>query len=254
MLRIIILFVALTAGGLSAWLLMSAKPEQQVVVAAPQADMAQILVASTELAPGQIVSEKDLRWQDWPKSALNPAYISRSNNPDAEATYKGSMVRTRFVAGEPIQEQKLSRTPAGMLASMLPSGKRAVAIRVSAESAAGGFILPNDRVDVIQTSTVPGLQGEPENRGRTILTNIRVLAIDQRAENVKDSAFVGKTATLELDAQQTEAIAAAQAAGTLSLALRSFEDKDAAPALPRGPDIVSVQVFHGERSQRVRVQ
>lgn len=251
MLRIIILFIAISAGGLAAWLLMAAKPAQQEVVSAPEPQMAEVLVASVDLVQGQLISEKDLRWQSWPPNALSAAYISRSSKPDALTSLKGSMVRTHFVAGEPIKEDKLSRTPSGMLASMLPAGKRAVAIRVSAESAAGGFILPNDRVDVIQTVARQGQQGSVDNLSSTILTNIRVLAIDQKADDVKDPTFIGKTATLELNVEQAEAVAAGQAAGTLSLALRSAADADA-PA-PRTSN-ASIQVFHGERSQLVRIQ
>jgi pilus assembly protein CpaB len=213
----------------------------------------QVLVAAADLAQGHVVSEKDLRWQSWPQESINPAFISRSSKPDAMTALAGSMVRSRLVAGEPVQEEKLARTSAGMLASMLPAGKRAVAIRVSAESAAGGFILPNDRVDVIHTLTRAGLQGGSETLGRTLLTNIRVLAIDQRAADVKDPAFIGKTATLELDAEQAEIIAAGQATGTLSLALRSFADFDAAPMVVRAKE-VSVRIFHGERSETVRFQ
>jgi pilus assembly protein CpaB len=127
-----------------------------------------------------------------------------------------------------------------------------VAIRVSAESTAGGFILPNDRVDVIQTVSRQGQQGAVDNVSKTILTNIRVLAIDQK-EDVKDPVLVGKTATLELDAEQTETIAAGQATGALSLALRSVADNNAAPSIRRSNN-ASVQVFHGERSQTVRIQ
>ena len=110
-----------------------------------------------------------------------------------EGVLKGLMVRSRLVAGEPVLEEKLSRSLAGVLASMLPGGKRAVAIRVSAESTAGGFILPNDKVDVIQTVTQAAKNGDMENLGKTILTNIRVLAIDPRR------FLPGETATLEAD-------------------------------------------------------
>jgi pilus assembly protein CpaB len=112
---------------------------------------------------------------------------------------------------------------------MLPPGKRAVAVRVSAESAAGGFILPNDRVDVLHIVEV----GEQKERvSQAILRNVVVLAIDQVVDdNSKDNkgnakaAVVGKTATLELDKFQTEILTAAQAKGTISLALRSAADK-----------------------------
>ncbi len=252
MLRIIILSVALTAGGACAWLLMVAKPQPEAVVA--QTNMTEVLVASADLVPGQVIGEKDLRWQLWPGEAVSSVYVSRASKPDAAASLKGMMVRARVVSGEPIMEDKLTRSSAGILASMLPPGKRAVAIRVSAESAAGGFILPNDKVDVIQTVTQVSAQGQAENLGKTILTNIRVLAIDQKADDARgNAAVVGKTATLELNAEQAETIAIAQATGTLFLSLRSASETDEAPAVKRANG-ASIQVYLGDSSEKVRIQ
>jgi pilus assembly protein CpaB len=253
MLRIIILFVALTAGGACAWLLMVAEPKSEVA-AVHQPHMSEVLVASADLVPGQVIGEKDLRWQAWPNEAMSATYLTRAIKPDAAASLKGLMVRTRVVSGEPIMEDKLSRSSAGILASMLPPGKRAVAIRVSAESAAGGFILPNDKVDVIQTMTQTGSQGQAENLGRTILTNIRVLAIDQKADDARgNAAVVGKTATLELSSDQAESIAIAQPTGTLFLSLRSASEIDEAPAIKRANG-ASIQVHLGDTSEKVRIQ
>jgi len=254
MLRIIILFVALSAGGTCAWLLMATKSTQPEVAVAPRSSMTEILVVSTDLAPGQVVSEKDLRWQSWPQEAVSASYLTRSAKPDAPTSLKGMMVRSRLVSGEPVLEEKLSRSVAGVLASMLPGGKRAVAIRVSAESTAGGFILPNDKVDVIQTVAQASKNGDMENLGKTILTNIRILAIDQKAEEkLGNAALVGKTATLELDAEQTELVAAAQATGTLVLALRSANDSNDMPAIRRANG-TSIQVYMGENNSKVRIQ
>jgi pilus assembly protein CpaB len=221
MLRVVILFIAISAGGLCAWLLVAAKPTPQAIAVPSQT--AQVLVASADLTQGQIISEKDLRWQPWPQEGMSPIYISQSIRPDAPNSLKGSMVRARFVAGEPIQEEKLSRVTSGMLASMLPAGKRAVAIRVSAESTAGGFILPNDRVDVIRTSV--GSSEGASVVSEIILSNIRVLAIGQNVqERNGEKVVTGETATLELTPPQSEMIVQAQKVGQLSLALRSLAD------------------------------
>jgi pilus assembly protein CpaB len=117
----------------------------------------------------------------------------------------------------------------GFMAAILPTGMRAVSTEISPETGAGGFILPNDRVDVILSKH----EKNPDNRGggsdvvnsEIILTNIRVLAIDQ-APKEKDgqNAVVGKTVTLELKPEQTETLARARQSGTLSLALRSIAD------------------------------
>jgi pilus assembly protein CpaB len=208
-------------------------------------------VATVELPQGQKLSEAGVRWQPWPKKAINPGFISRSTKPDALTSLQGAVVRSHFVAGEPIREEKLAHGSAGLLASLLPSGKRAVAIRVTVESTAGGFILPNDRVDVVQT--LPAQAGGGVF-SRILLSNIRVLAVDQKADETKGQAVVvGKTVTLELNPAQTEVIAAAQAASSLSLSLRSLADSDEAPVEPQEISR-SVRILRGGRSEVVSVQ
>jgi pilus assembly protein CpaB len=132
--------------------------------------------------------------------------------------------------GEPIREQKLVRAEgSGFMAAILPSGMRAVSTEISAETGAGGFILPNDRVDIVLTRRLKNPDGD--NNGPTagndlvlsevILTNIRVLAIDQ-APKEKDgqNAVVGKTVTLELRPDQVATLSAARQGGTLTLAIK----------------------------------
>src|SRR5207253_3274524 len=135
-------------------------------------------------------------------------YVTRSSRPDAIDTLAGAIIRNHIAGGEPIQEGNLTPRHAGYLATVLPAGKRAMAVRVSAESTAGGFILPNDRVDVLHSDGKSPLS-------HTILSNVRVLAIDQvvddttKNENSKANV-IGKTATLELDPSQAEILTAAQ--------------------------------------------
>ncbi len=254
MLRVVILVVALGAGSLAAWLALSLKPGVAVTTVetpAPPVPMTDILVASSDIPQGQALSESSVRWQSWPKDAVNPGFISRSAKPEAVKALTGAMVRSHFVAGEPIREDKLSQGSSNLLASILSPGKRAVAIRISVESTAGGFILPNDRVDVIQTVARPA-EGQTENLSRTILTNIRVLAVDQKVDEMKGQATVaGKTATLELSPTQAEAVAAGQASGILSLSLRSAADNDEEPAFKR-PASTSVRFLRAGQSELVR--
>jgi pilus assembly protein CpaB len=255
MLRIAILVVAIGAGSLAAWLALSVQsggaapsPAQ-----AQPARVAEVLVASTDIAPGKVLGDDSMRWQPWPEEAINESFIRRSAKPDALSTLNGSMARSQFVVGEPIREEKLSRNSSGMLAAMLPSGKRAVAISISAESTAGGFILPNDRVDVIHTITRK-TDGGPENRSRTLLTNIRVLAVDQKADDAKDrTAVLGKTATLELSPTQAEEIVASQASGSLSLALRSVADNGDQQVVQHDQR-TSVRILRAGRSEVIKLQ
>jgi pilus assembly protein CpaB len=253
MLRIVILIVALGAGTLAGWLALSLRPEAAVAsveAPRPQVRMTEILVAASDLPMGQALAEKSLRWQSWPADVVSPGFITRAAQPDALKTLNGMMVRNPFVSGEPIREEKLSRG-ANLLASLLSPGKRAVAIRISAESTAGGFILPNDRVDIIQTGSRSG-EGQRESTSRTLLSNIRVLAVDQSITEIKGKgAAIGKTATLELTPAQAEIVASAQASGTLSLALRSVAD-DQDEAAPKSSSSPSVRVMRAGQSEFVK--
>lgn len=239
MLRLALLIVALSAGGGAAWvaLAMQSDPAIATITHPGPVVMPDVLVASSDLAQGQALSKENIRWQSWPENAVSPAYITRTARRDAVEILSGSIVRSRIIAGEPLREEKLVPLNAGFLSAFLPAGKRAMAIRISAESTAGGFILPNDRVDVLHTVPDQGPSDGPKQHvSRTILKNISVLAIDQTIdERIKDekskneksapkAVVVGKTATLELDLLQAEVVAAAEATGTLSLVLRSAAD------------------------------
>jgi pilus assembly protein CpaB len=223
--RIIVLVIALAAGGVAAMLAggSNQKPAEPAPVA--KVDMTDVLVAKTDIAIGQAVTPAELQWQEWPASAAAPSFIRRSAMPDALEKFNGAIARQPFVAGEPINEAKLVRAQgSGFMAAILPPGKRAISTEISAETSAGGFILPNDHVDVILTKR------EKDERGdhfisETILNNIRVLAIDQTiAEKNGQKVVVGKTATLELTPGQAETLALSRQQGTLSLALRSHAD------------------------------
>ena len=222
-----VLAIALGAGGVAAYLVSgsSDRPMQSV----GQLPTVDVLVAKSEIGLGQTVKSEDLQWQSWPEASASSSFIRRSERPDATTQIAGSIARGAFIAGEPIREQKLVKADgSGFMAAILPTGMRAVSSEISAETGAGGFILPNDRVDVLLTRRMknPERPSLPDVVAtEIILTNIRVLAIDQ-APKEKDgqSAVVGKTVTLELKPEQTIELAAARQAGSLSLALRSIAD------------------------------
>jgi pilus assembly protein CpaB len=229
--RIVVLTIAVGAGGIAAYLASgsdNSKPPPAVpVVQLPTVD---VLVAKSDIGLGQSVKPEDLQWQTWPAATASNSFIRRNERPDATTQVTGSIARAPFITGEPIREQKLVKADgSGFMAAILPTGMRAVSTEISPETAAGGFILPNDRVDVILSKH----EKNPDNRAgvsdvvnsEIILTNIRVLAIDQ-APKEKDgqNAVVGRTVTLELRPEQTETLARARQSGTLSLALRSIAD------------------------------
>jgi pilus assembly protein CpaB len=232
--RIVVLTIALGAGGIAAYLVSgfgsSAPAPVQPVAQLPTVD---VLVAKSDINLGQTVKADDMQWQTWPTASASSTFIRRTDRPDAPTQLAGSIARGPFIAGEPIREQKLVKSDSGFMAAILPSGMRAVSTEIAPETGAGGFILPNDRVDVLLTRRLkkPNPNGNQPDviHSEVILSNVRVLAIDQ-APKEKDgqNAVIGKTVTLELKPEQTIALAGARQAGTLSLALRSIADASAA--------------------------
>jgi len=226
--RIVVLTIAVGAGGFAAYLA-SGSDSRPPAAPVAQLQTVDVLVAKSDIGLGQTVTANDMQWQSWPAASASNTFIRRSERPDATTQVAGSIARSPFIAGEPIREAKLVKADgAGFMAAILPTGMRAVSTEISPETGAGGFILPNDRVDVILSRR----EKNPDRAGTNdivvseiILINIRVLAIDQ-APKEKDgqSSVVGKTVTLELKAEQTATLAAARQAGTLSLALRSIAD------------------------------
>ncbi|MEQ1899364.1 MAG: Flp pilus assembly protein CpaB [Devosia sp.] len=242
--RIVLLLVALLAGGLAAFLAM--RPGAAPIVAPPETKVveearAQILVAKAPIGLGERLSDSNIEWQPWPQNAVRAEYINIAATPEAMTDMVGSVARFEFFPGEPIREDKLVHTDQGYLSAVLSQGMRGISIPVLAESASGGFIVPNDHVDVVLTRSTPS--GEVSE---TIVSNVRVLAIntrlgelgatggdgtestDSRTEVFADRAI----ATLELDPAQGELVINATSLGRLSLALRSIVDFDA----PAGDD------------------
>jgi pilus assembly protein CpaB len=230
--RIAVLAIALGAGGVAAYLASGSDEKPAPAQPVAQLPTVDVLVAKSEIALGQTVKAEDLQWQTWPAATASSLFIQKTQRPNATTEITGSIVRSPFIAGEPIREQKLVKADgSGFMAAILPGGMRAVSTEISPESGAGGFILPNDRVDVILTRRLKDpLHPEiPEIvRSEVLLSNIRVLAIDQ-APKEKDgqSTIVGRTVTLELKPEDEGHLATGRQAGTLSLALRSIADVNA---------------------------
>ena len=206
--RIIVLLVALAAGGIAA-LLAGRSDRPAPVVQAPVATLetVDVLIAGSDIALGQTISGNELRWQNWPAASAGSNFIRRSDRPDAVNQLAGSITRSAFFAGEPIREARLIKAKgSGYMAAILPSGMRAVSTDVTPETGAAGFILPNDRVDVIlarRDREAEKATGVEVHSSETVLSNVRVLAIDQTVEEKGGQRVViGKTVTLELSQSQ----------------------------------------------------
>jgi pilus assembly protein CpaB len=194
----------------------------------------QVLVAAKDISMGTTLAPESFTWQEWPETGLSTQFMRDEAGFDPETEVAGAIARASFYAGEPIVEAKLIHSDRGFMSAILPEGKRAVATRISAETSAGGFILPNDRVDVIMAyanDAAADTRGASPYLTETILHNVRVLAIDQTIEEQNgERVVVGQTATLELTPQQAEIMTVAQQmAQRMTLALRSIEDSMSSP-------------------------
>ena len=224
--RIVVLTVAVAAGGVAALLAgRSDRPPEIKGESANKIATIDILVAKNDVGLGHTVTPGDMQWQAWPADVATGNFIRRTDRPDALENLAESIARAPFAAGEPIREAKLVNAKgSGFMAAILPSGMRAISTQISPETGAGGFILPNDHVDVILTRKERENGGDTYNSG-TVLSNVLVLAVDQTVEEKNgQKVVVGKTATLELTQPQAELLAVSQQLGTLSLALRSITD------------------------------
>ena len=300
--RIIVICVAAVAAiGLALVVRAMGSPSNSPAAVATAAEvparpMAKVLVAAKDLQPGQRLTESDLAWKDWPVDEVNPAFITDGTTPlpaaeaaeaappappegavasvtraaanlttgGAKADYVGSVVREPILAGEPIVSRKIVRAgDSGYMAAYLEPGMRAMAIRVTVETAAGGFILPGDRVDVLLTreTTLSNMGAQEGERSKfassTVMQNIKVLAIDQSTRAGDDEqAVVGATATLEVGPRDAEALALAKSEGELSLVLRSYADTGGpsgrvAPVVRQSS---AVRVYRGGAPEVVVVQ
>jgi pilus assembly protein CpaB len=251
--RLIVLGVALAAGGVAAILASGGnrQPEPPKAPAPPPLATVDVLIAKSDLDTGQVVSAHDVGWQTWPAASAGSNFIKKTDRPDAINDFVGAVVRTPVAVGEPIRDSKVVMAKrGGFLAAVLPKGMRAISLDVAPDTGAGGFILPNDHVDVVLThrdKAAEKITGVEKYISETILKNVRVLAVDQvMGEKDGQKVVIGKTATIELDPRQAETLALARQTGTLSLTLRSLLDSQS--PTPEGGE----EEMHGGTVNTVR--
>ncbi len=267
--RILVLLIALGAAGMAALLLggVFGKKNQAVAAASPQVNMAEVLVASRDLDIGTLIGPGDLKWQKWPSDAVAGSYVTKQNSPQGLEGMIGAVARTVVFSGEPVTEVKLVRAESSnFMAASLAPGMRAVSVEIREETGAGGFIKPNDRVDVILTADA-GSSDEGMKRAitRTLLQNIRVLAVGQTfrdstgaTEASRETQQTAKTATLEVSPAEAELLQQGGEIGKLSLALRGLTAADkpviemripaGSGGRQRGSSTITI-VRHGEVTQ-----
>lgn len=213
-----------------------------------------VLVASKELSSGQFIKANDLHWQAWPKKGVSDSYYvkgkaskkttednkgkkakagnkEKRNKPGTGVIddFVGAVVRSSIMPGDPITDGRIVRPgDRGFLAAVLQPGTRAISVPINATTGISGFVFPGDKVDMLLTHSIQqdGSDGAVRRATETVLSDIRVLAVDQRTDDVEGKAVLAKTATLEVTPKQAEVIAVASEMGRLSLSLRSLAKEE----------------------------
>jgi pilus assembly protein CpaB len=263
-------------------------PAPIIQTAAPAAKpMTQVLVAKRDLAIGDRLAAGDVAWQPWPSDTVNAAFITNGaaepvsdkatvkaakavgdvaggmiGGVTPEKAVEGAIVRDPILAGEPITARKIVRGgEGGYLSVVLGPGKRAMAVPVTSETAVGGFILPGDRVDVIQTREAQSVgEGDggsvKQTVAETIIQNVRVLALDQSTAAEKDAkTIVASTATLEVGPIEAEALSRAKAGGPVTLTLRAYTDLGGPSGLAvASQDSTVVRINRGGQTSSISVR
>jgi pilus assembly protein CpaB len=222
--------IAVAGGaGILAFVLMGsvlkAPPKPAPVVERP-VDAIKVLVARSDLPLGTVATEQSFRWQDWPKDAISPSFLTSAAKPNALTEYSGYIARAPILSGEPITENKVIKAGSGgILAAILPPGMRAISTKIDEKTAVAKLILPNDHVDVILTQRKRSKGGNEDAVSDTLFRNVRILAIGQQIEAKEGKKNAeGNVATLELTPKQSELLALANTMGEISLSLRSVAD------------------------------
>lgn len=180
----------------------------------------QVLVAKINLPAGTFLQPKHFAWQSWPDSSLHPSYIRQE--AFKQDLLVGAVVRQGISAGEPITDGRIVKPgDRGFMAAVLSPGMRGVTIRIDAVTGVAGFIFPGDRVDILLTHQLAS-RGRKRIVTETLLTNVKILAMDQRADDQTKKVAVAKTVTIEVTPKQSEMLAVANNIGQLSLTLRSL--------------------------------
>ena len=224
---LILVAVAITAGtGLVArsWI-SSQRPPTVAAAPPPPVKKMLVLVADKDLPAGTFIKENSLTWQSWSDEKPHPSYLIK--NRDDETRLYGAVVRRGISAGQPITSGRIVKAgDRGFLAAVLRPGYRAVSLRINATSSIAGLIFPGDRVDIILTHSVKA-DGPSRRVSETVLTNVRILAIDQKTDDQDSAPKLGKNATFEVTPKQAEMLSVLSDLGKLSLSLRSLAKDEA---------------------------
>jgi pilus assembly protein CpaB len=245
-----VLLVALFSAAGAAFLVHNAA-RLTVPMAPAKPELVDILVAARPITVGEMVRKDQVRWMAWPRQTVPAGSIRRDANADRGALpFEPAPARFALLQGEPISLVKLAGPEQGSaLAVLLTPGMRAVSVPIREETAAGGFIQPGDRVDVLVTRK-RSEAGRESSRSEVLLRGVKVLAV---GKTLQGKAAASRTATLELSPRDAGVLTAAQSAGEIALALIGMDDpaRSGVPATLLAGDPTDIRLLkYGRSSNR----
>ncbi|QWV95103.1 Flp pilus assembly protein CpaB [Geomonas oryzisoli] len=229
---IVVAILALVFAGIAAWLTFSYLQGEtdKTKAAQPQS----IVVAAADIPTGSTIGEPQLKVTSWPKDS-----IPQGSSADPKLLIGRVAIRP-ISKGDAVTEQKLKPKAAvggsGFMTYIIPLGHRAVTVAVNEVAGVAGFITPNDRVDVVLTTSIPTSQNEKISK--IILQNVPVLATGQITEQKEGKPVVVPTVTLDLTPDDSERLVLGASRGSLQLLLRNIADSG--PTDARGATIAKV--------------
>jgi len=239
--RLTLLIIACFVGLLTVVVARSMMTQQQPVEA-PQVKTTEILAATRDLSTGTILKETDMKWIPWPAESDTSQYYLKGR--DEQSKLGGAVLRDGMRNGEPfITGHVVQPRDHGFLAVVLEPGKRAMSVTLTPSANVAGFVFPGDHVDVILThgfSRKDNADLTERRVSETVLSDVRVLALDQKSDSLTTEPKIATLATLEVTPKQAEKLAlaadlagnaASSSHGSLSLVLRSLTTDDNAPLL-----------------------
>lgn len=238
---------------------MGAQHAAQTVQDTPPIAGEQVLVVARDVPQGAALTPSDLAVRLFPSESVNSSFVRVSQSPSAQADYVGAVTRRAFVQGEPLTQGSVIQPDGrGFMAAQLKPGFRAVAIDIKDETAAGGYIVPNDHVDVILTQTVQQRDGNgtrDQVRSDVVISDVRVLALDDvvqpQTSGEAPERHTANVAVLELTAADARTLEMANGMGDISLALRGVQADMV--GLHTSPSSGGVGALTQEISQQVKV-
>ena len=182
-----------------------------------QVQYSPVIVAAMDIPQWKTVGESDVTEKNWPKDAVTKDMFTEKSQ------VIGKIAINNVYTDEPLNARRVVDPKGGNVFSLgFPENKRAFTVRVNDVSGVGGFLLPDNHVDVLSSWKLSGTNEEV--RTETIVQDIKVLAVDQESTSEKNKPIVVRSVTLEMTPQQAEAVFKAQEQGSIQLALRNPTD------------------------------